>query len=375
MFIELPAIIAEALSAAQQQDSDGIHYSMPPDFYTDYSVAAAERENVFHTGWICVGREDEVPATGDYFVTQILNESLIVTRDKSKTVRVLSNVCRHRSALLLDGCGSTKRIVCPYHNWSYGLDGGLKRANLIDDQVGFDKTTCSLPSFNTEIWMGWIFVNLSGDASPLNQTIASLNPHVANYHPEEMLTVKASPEWWPINWKCLAENFMEGYHLTPVHLNTLHPMTPTKMAEKIAGDSAWTAYKSHYSPDFYGRPPFHPDMTTEEQRMSMMVWIYPGFVAAISPNSAVYMSLTPTSVCEVQTRWGVIARQSLHETGDAMERYEFAARFNEEDKARLVDVQRGLHSRFAAAGPLAPPDYEGCSSDFYNYMASRLLQR
>ena len=263
--------------------------------------------------------------------------------------------------------------MCPYHQWSYALDGSLKRAPLMDEVEGFDPTQCGLHQFAVEQWMGWVFVNLSGTAEPLTPEIVGLDEYVAGYHAEEMRTVKAGPEQWPVNWKCLAENFMEGYHLTPVHLNTLHPMTPTSLCDKIDGHPAFTGYKSHYSPSFEGRPPFHPDMTDEQRNMSMMVWVYPGFVAAISPNSAVYMSLTPTAAEEVQTRWGVIAREELFEQGTAGDRWDFAASYNAEDKVRLVSLQQGLNSEYAIRGTLAPDDYEGCTWDFYQYLADRLL--
>ena len=346
---------------------------MPPSFYTDPDVTRVEEQAIFYHGWNCVGRADEIPEAGDFFTLNLIGESLLVIRGDDDEVRVLSNVCRHRASLLAEGSGNKRQLLCAYHHWSYNLDGGLKRAPLMDQVDGFDPESCSLPRFAAEQWMGWIFVNLSGTADPLLPQLHDLDPYVTGYHPEEMRTVRVGPEYWPVNWKCLAENFMEGYHLTPVHLKTLHPMTPTNMSRKIPGQPAFTGYKAHYPSSFEGRPPFHPDMSEEQRRMSMMVWIYPGFVAAISPNSSVYMSLTPTAAEEVQTRWGVIARQDLHESGDAMERWEFAASFNAEDKIRLTSLQRGLNSRHAPSGPLAPDDYEGCTWDFYLYLGDQLL--
>lgn len=369
---ELPDVIASALREVQT-DKSKPRLAMPPVFYTDPGVAAVENDAVFRDGWVCVGRVDEVPEAGSFFTTTIIGEPIVVVRGDDNQVRVLSNVCRHRGSRIAEGSGTTRQLLCPYHHWSYDLDGTNKRAPLMDQVDGFDPTQCALPNFATAQWMGWMFANLSGTAEPLAPQLVGLDPYVAGYHTEDMRTVKVGPEYWPVNWKVLAENFMEGYHLTPVHLKTLHPMTPTSLCEKIEGQLAFTGYKSHYSPGFEGRPPFHPDMSEEQQRMSMMVWIYPGFVAAISPNSAVYMSVTPTLAEEVQTRWGVIARQDLHDAGEAMDRYDFAASFNAEDKVRLTALQHGLNSRYATAGPLGPSDLEGCTWDFYNYLAGQLL--
>lgn len=357
-------------AALQELDADPgmTPFTMPPSFYTKRGVLPVELDRLFLPGWVCVGRSDEIPEIGDYFTLEMLSEPLIVVRRKDKTVAVLSNVCRHRGSQLLSGCGNTKRFTCPYHRWSYELNGDLISAPLVDKSPTFDRSLCKLPSFRTAEWMGWLFVNLRGDAPDFFSSVEALNPYVNNYHAEEMRTVEVDTEYWPLNWKILAENFMEGYHLTPVHRHTLHPMTPTRLCEKIPGGDAFTGYKSHYSESFAGRTPVHPDMTTEEQSLSMMVWIYPSFVAAISPNSAVYMSITPVSRRKLQTRWGVIARDALFDSGEAKERFDFAKSFNAEDRARLLDVQSGMRSRFAQRGYLAPPDYEGTVWDFYGYV-------
>lgn len=347
--------------------------SMPPGFYTATSVHEAEIEPVFLNGWICVGRSDELPQIGDYYTVELFDEPLIVVRKTEAQIEVLSNVCRHRGSKLLNGRGNSKRITCPYHRWSYSLDGSLRNAPIVDKTEHFDPKRCALPRFNTVEWLGWIFVNLNANADSFDDLTDGVKQYVKNYHPEEMRTVAIETEHWEANWKCLAENFMEGYHLTPVHKNTLHPMTPTQRCEKIPGDLGYTGYRAHYSPSFPGRTPYHPDTTPSERSQSMMVWIYPSFVAAVSPNSAVYMSITPTGPESLQTRWGTIAREELFQSEEAEQRMEFARSFNNEDRERLLDLQKGLRSRFATAGYLAPPDFEGTIWDFYHYMADKLI--
>ncbi len=349
--------------------------AMPPEFYTSADLFELEKESVFLKSWICVGRADEIPEPGDFYTLDIIGEPLIVVRTQDGSCKVLSNVCRHRGSVIMQGRGNSKKFSCPYHQWTYALDGKLLAAPLIEDNENFRKAECSLPVFKSTLWMGFIFTNLDGQATDFEQHVKELNSYVENYHVEEMKTVQAGPEKWPVNWKCLAENFMEGYHLTPVHLNTLHPMTPTRLCEKIPGGKGYTGYKSHYSESFKGRKPYHEDMTDEERAQSMMVWIYPSFVAAVSPNSAVFMSITPTAAVELQTRWGVAARTELFENDEAAARYDFAKSFNAEDKERLIDMQYGLQSRFATRGPLAPPDYEGTIWDFYHYMAETLADK
>ncbi len=347
--------------------------SMPPSFYNHDDMLPDELTSVFLNGWICVGRSEEVPTIGDYYTLEVLDEPIIVTRNKEDEVVVLSNVCRHRGSLLLSGKGNSKRITCPYHRWSYDHNGKLLSAPIVDKTVGFDKKRCSLPKFNTHLWFGWVFVNLSGTAGQFEDSVVGADAYVKNYHPEQYLSINPTTEYWPLNWKCLAENFMEGYHLTPVHMKTLHPMTPTRLCEKIPAGMGHTGYKAHYNDKYEGRKESHPDMTEEELRQSMMLWVYPGFVLALSPNSAVYMSITPTGPTALQTRWDVIARPETFESGEAQARYDFAASFNQEDRERLLDVQKGLTSRFADRGFLAPPDLEGTVWDFYQFMSDKLI--
>ncbi len=347
--------------------------AMPADFYRNPEVHELEVKHLFLKGWLCVGRADEVPEAGDYFTLEMIGEPLVVTRDNDNQVRVLSNVCRHRGSLIMEGSGNSAKLTCPYHNWTYALDGKLMAAPLMDESTGLDLKKCALPSFRSTQWMGYVFVNLDGTAEDFAKSIEGADKYVKNYHNEEMLTVEAGPEYWPVNWKFLAENFMEGYHLTPVHLNTLHPMCPTKLCKKVEGGPGFTAYRARYSENFPGREPFHPDTTELERNQSMVIWIYPGFVAAFSPNSTVFMSITPTGPDSLQTRWGVAAHKDTFKDGEARSRYDFADSFNVEDKARLIDVNKGLSTtRYSGRGHLSPVDYEGTIWDFYHYVAERL---
>ena len=141
--------------------------SLPTGFYTSEEYLELEKEEIFRKEWVCVGLVAEIPKCGDYFTTQLLDEPLIVVRGQDKKVRVLSNVCRHRSSVIVEGKGTTKHFVCPYHAWTYGSDGQLLRAPYMDQVKGFDVKSCRLPEFKTEVWHGFLYVNLDGKAKPL----------------------------------------------------------------------------------------------------------------------------------------------------------------------------------------------------------------
>ena len=285
--------VGEILDAlAEIRDLGASHArTMPAGFYASEAFLELEKEEIFRKEWVCLGRIDEVRKKGDYFTTQLLDEPLIVTRGHDDKVRVLSNVCRHRASVILEGKGNAKHFVCPYHAWTYANDGQLLRAPYMDQVKGFKVDGCRLPEFATEIWRGFLYVNLDSKAKPLALRLKDLEPYVTNYHPEEMTVHTVQEEIWPTNWKSLAENFMEGYHLSTVHQKTLHKNTPTRLCENVPPGEGYTGYKSHHDPKSPRRKPFHPDLSAEEQRYSMYFWVYPSHAVGLTPSGLTSLCL------------------------------------------------------------------------------------
>jgi choline monooxygenase len=361
-------VILQALAEVRRTSADRAR-SMPSAFYTSAEFLKLEEDVVFRPGWVCLGHIGEVRNPGDYFTTDLVGEPLIVVRDDSGTVRVLSNVCRHRGNLVAQGAGNTKRFLCGYHAWSYRTDGRLAAAPLMEANASFDKSTCALPSFRTEIWQNFIFVNLDGTAAPLAERLGGLMPHIRNYHNEERTFYYGREEVWRTNWKCLAENFMEGYHLSVTHPKTLHPTTPTSLCKYVPGGDWFSAYKAHYNPASPQREPYHQDLTPEERRYSFLFSVFPSFVVTYIPHITVYLCLRPRSPDEVAIRWGIAGTAPEVSPERLTELIDFTNSFNLEDRAKLETLQQGLKSRSYVPGPLAPGNYEGTIWDFYGYMA------
>src|SRR5262249_54768145 len=152
-------------------------------------------------------------------------EPLLMVRGDDAQIRALINVCRHRGMLIASGAGHTRNFVCPYHAWTYGRDGHLLRAPQMQETNGFDFAHCRLPEFPVETWNGFIFVNLDGHAGPLAPRLRGLTALLANYETDRMNHAYVEDEVWHANWKCIVENFMEGYHLSVLHKETLHSIT------------------------------------------------------------------------------------------------------------------------------------------------------
>ncbi len=369
-----PAAIAALRAELTQRGktSNTLSRAMLAAFYTSEAFHDFERDHLFHQEWVCLGHSGEIPNRGDYFTTELAGEQLLVVRDDAGVPRVLSNVCRHRGHPVAEGKGTRRRFVCPYHAWSYGCDGALRNAPFMDRVEGFDKTSIRLPQFKSEIWKEFIFVNLDGGAAPLADRLTGLEHLTQNYHIEERHFLHQEEECWGTNWKCLTENFMEGYHLSITHAKTLHHITPTALCRKIPGGDGYTAYASGYDPKYPDREHCHPDLTADERRQSVLFCIYPNFVMTCAPNFALFMCLRPTSVDSVTLRWGVIGHVDDPEHPAAREYLNIGLAFNAEARAKLEALQRGLKTRYYEPGPLACDDLEGTVRDFHGHLADRL---
>lgn len=193
--------------------------TLPAEYYTDPDILAREREKVFFRSWLFVGHVTDVPESGDYVTTEVLNQSLIVIRGGDGEVRAFYNVCRHRGHELMSGKGRVNRITCPYHAWTYGLDGTLAGVRNADRVKKFNAGDFPLSRVRLETLAGLIFVNLDPDAEPLSQQAAGLEAEIREFAPECQKLVHAhrTENIMACNWKIAVENWSECYHCVVVH--------------------------------------------------------------------------------------------------------------------------------------------------------------
>lgn len=346
--------------------------TMPPAYYTSEAFLDLEREEIFRKEWVCLGHKAEISKPGDFFTIELVGEQLLVTHGEDGKIRVLSNVCRHRANIVATGSGNKKRFVCSYHAWSYNSDGSLANAPLMSKSPAFDKSKCSLPEFATEVWQDFIFVNLDGNAEPLAPRLAEFLPNINNYHAVGRHHQFVGEESWKTNWKCLVENFMEGYHLSVAHAVTLHPITPTALCKKMPAPEGMTAYTSGYDPKVPERGPYHEDLTSAERRYSVLFSVFPNVTISIVPNVTLYLIVRPIDADTVGVKWGLAGNIDDPNHPDVIRYRDLCFAFNAEDREQLEGVQKGLKTRHFKSGPLAPADFEGTIWDFYQYMASKL---
>ena len=363
--------LGKALKQSEQQTYDQA-WSMPTSYYTDPAVLAVEREHLYGREWICIGRSDELPNPGDYMSFQLCDEPLVAVRGEDKKIRVLSNVCRHRGSLLTGGKGNGQRLVCPYHHWSYELDGKLAGAPRMEKHLSFDQANCRLPEFACEQWHGFVFVNLSQDPPPLAPRLKGLGQMIRNYHMEQMTTRYVIEDRWPVNWKCFIENFMESYHLSPLHRTTLHPMNPTRLSTHFKPGEAYFGYNAGFSPDLPRSTKGHPDLTDAEAMNCIMMAVPPGLVSGCSGDYSSFICVQPETVDRLRVKMGLMFYGDTWAQGDVDHAVQLFHQYMAEDKEVLTNMVRGLNSRHYQRGPLAPADFEGPVLDFYRYYSAHL---
>jgi phenylpropionate dioxygenase-like ring-hydroxylating dioxygenase large terminal subunit len=346
--------------------------AMPAECYISSDYLALERDQLFRKQWICVGHAGEIPKPGDYYTTELIDEQLVVVRDKAGQVKVLSNVCRHRGNVVARGAGHTARFTCGYHGWTYGIDGHLLAAPLMQEDAGFQKAQCRLHEFRCELWQEYIFVNLDGAASSLGEALEPITPVIKNYHPAEQNFLFGAEEVWNTNWKCVVENFMEGYHLSPLHPTTLHPITPTILCEKLPNGAAFTGYRSNFNPACPERGPYHPDLSEKERRSDVFYAVFPSFVVGFCPHFTLYMCTRPLTPDTVAIRWGITGNATDPASKVVTDYVQLCKDFCAEDRRELEQLQKGLKSRYYQPGPLAPDNFEGTVRDIVDYMARHL---
>jgi Rieske 2Fe-2S family protein len=206
---------------------------LPPRVFHDPSIFDFEQRNWFARTWLCVAREGDVAEPGSYILVGIGNESVIVVRDRMGTLNAFNNVCRHRGSTILDpatdgAAGRVVRFQCPYHAWTYDLDGALQRAPHTERLVDFEDADNGLVPVALDTWAGFVFINLDPDAGALSDYLADLPAAVTDYPIGSLRRARRIEYEVGSNWKFIGENYSECYHCPGLHpqLNKLTPVRP-----------------------------------------------------------------------------------------------------------------------------------------------------
>lgn len=365
----------EALKAAADRPFEDAR-SMPPAVYTSPDVLAREEERIFARQWICLGRASALAHPGDYLTDEIAGQPILVLRDRDGEIRGLSNVCLHRMSTLLEGRGNVRTIVCPYHAWTYSLDGALRGAPLMDRQAGFCKDAYRLPAVRTEVWEGWIYATLDPSLPPVAEQFADLSTMIGRYGMADYIETFREEHVWDTNWKILAENFMESYHLPMLHRATVGPHSKLEEMECPPGLPAFNYHwiTKEASLAIGNAHPANTRLEGHWRKTTALLALYPSHLITLTPGYFWYLVLRPVGVGKVHILFGGGLSPEFVEDPRGPEYMAtlktLLDEVNAEDRRGVEAVFRGVSAPLARPGHLS--HLERPNYDFARYLAGRL---
>ena len=385
----LEALLRQIRTQAERPATQAL--SLPPACYWREDVWELEVERIFRRDWLCVGRGDQLPAPGDWLKVDLLGEPLVIVRGDDGALRALSRVCRHRGMDLLHDSparsGHGALLTCPYHLWSYTLDGHLKASPMMQSNTAHAASRCHLPTFALSEWQGFVFVSLDDAAPPLAPRMQRVEQLLGTVDMSDW-RIAGSVNWGEssVNWKVALENFAEFYHHIGTHQNSLQLLWPaSRVSLDMRGEDAFMAGRMAVNPELAtgmedGHPiqathlPVVPGLSAEQRGGTLVLAMFPLFAFALSPDSAIWFEWYPTGpethVLDIHL---LVPNASFGTPGFAeiVAGHLDAIRGVQAEDARANEaVQHGLRSRFAASGPLAELEYP--LWQFQRYLASRL---
>lgn len=368
MFNQLRGTVAPLPEAdvARSYAAFGSSRMLPAAAYLDPAVFAWEQANVF-AGWQCVGTATDFGPVGSQRSVETGAGGVLLVRGEDEQIRAFANSCRHRAHELLP-CGASEQrrsIVCPYHSWSYKLDGSLRNApGGFRDMAGFDKGEFGLVPIPLVVWHGWIFIDPAGDSGSFEDHVAGLDEIIAPYRPEDLVTVATHSYELATNWKVIAENYQECYHCSTIHPE-LTRISPPQSGENLELGGDWMGGWMALIPEadtmsLDGRSGGTPieGLSPTELRTVMYLVGYPNLLVSLHPDYVMTHLMRPIAADRtfVECSWAFPKEVAEREGFDPSYAVDFWDLTNRQDWAACESVQRGLATPYQVPGPLAPEE-------------------
>jgi glycine betaine catabolism A len=338
---------------------------LPREAYVDPAVFEWEQRNIF-SGWTCVGHAGDLATVGAQKAVGTGPNAVLLVRAEDDTVHAFANTCRHRGHELL-ACGATAKgrsIVCPYHSWSYRLDGRLRNAPGFRDVEGFEPDEFGLAELRLVDWHGWLFVDASGEDVEFSRHVAGLEQIVGPYRPEDLTIVARHSYELATNWKVIAENYQECYHCSTIHPQ-LSRISPPTSGENLEFEGSWmggwmSIVEGAETMSLTGKSGGVAIEGLSEQELRSVMYLvgYPNLLVSLHPDYVMTHLMTPLAVgrTHVECAWAFPKDVAAKADFDPSYAVDFWDLTNRQDWAACESVQRGLASPHARPGPLAPDE-------------------
>ena len=345
----------------------GLEQSLPAWIYSDPGFFERERQTVFRTGWQVICHVNDVPNAGDYQTLDILGERVITLRGDDGAVRSFHNACRHRAARLVDGqegnCG--RRLVCPYHAWSYGLDGSLKNVPRWQGFEDLDLARHGLNPVEQEIWRGFVFVRFAPGLPSVAEMMAPYEAEIAPHgfedlQPQGRVTLRPRP----VNWKNVADNYADGLHIPVAHPGLTRLFGPTYAMEagtwtdRLWGDITETPSSNWVERNYQALLDNFDHLPPEGRRRWLYYRLWPNLAFDVYPDQVDFMQFIPVSPTETLIREIAYVRPDARREVKAARylNWRINRQVNAEDTVLIQRVQDGMATSGYVSGPLGPSE-------------------
>jgi choline monooxygenase len=313
--------------------------TIPARWYRDPQLLDLERETVFARTWQPVGWAKTVAEPGTYLAAEIVGEPVVVTRGKDAVLRAFSNVCRHRASIIAEGQGTTASLRCPYHGWTYALDGRLLGCPEFEGVLDFDKSSVCLPQFRVETWGPYVFVNQDPNAPALADIFGDIPNEVAKIGcAVDQLEFSERRDYViGCNWKVYVDNYLEGYHLPAAHPGLFRELDYANYRVE-----PHRYYSSQIAPIRPPRAGQQDRRYTSDGLSALYYWIFPNFMLNVYPDNLsanIIVPLAPDKTLTIFEWFSYPGSRVQSET------IAFSDEIQQEDIKICEWVQKGLHSR------------------------------
>jgi phenylpropionate dioxygenase-like ring-hydroxylating dioxygenase large terminal subunit len=330
-------------------------WTLPAAWYSDPAVLAQERERVFASAWQYAGPAGQVSEPGSFFASVAGHIPVAIVRGRDGELRGFVNVCRHRGHLVVEGAGCRETLQCPYHAWTYGLDGVLRKAPRSEREPGFDASSFSLLPVSVDTWGLFVFVNPDPDAGPLAEALGDVPDHVAKSGVDlDRIRFHSHHEWQQeVNWKVALENYLECYHCAVAHPGFSKVIDVDPDAYRLvvgAMSSSQLGPVRKAALEGRGTVPYDP---RGEVRQSQFHFLFPNTTINIAPGP---QNLSIERWVPIGPRTTVEVTDYFFDPDESAERIQELLEFDNqvavEDVSLVLSVQRGLDSGQVPQGRL-----------------------
>ena len=337
--------------------------TLPQRYFVSPEIFAQEQERIFSAQWLCVGHQQQLARPGEYFLQEVAGESLILLHDQKGHLRAFYNVCRHRGTRLCEEKQGrfSETLQCPYHAWTYALDGTLVGAPHMDKVEGFEKANHSLHAVSLALWEGFLFVNLAEEPASFDTVFGPLMKKFAHWNLPNLRSARRIEYDVRANWKLIFENYSECYHCPLVH-PALSKLTPYDSAEN---DLCEGPFLGGFMPITKGRSLTMSgnacalpvgDIKAEDHNRVFYYSIFPNLLLSLHPDYVMVHQIWPQSpersliYCDWLFHPDAFGRADFHPE-DAIEFWDMT---NRQDWHVCELSQQGIASRAYQPGPYSP---------------------